>query len=84
MNYNIPEEREDYTVTHPSAMDVEIDPALIAEAQLPTEVKSNLRLPPPPLFSRQGIPQIYKLGPFSDCQTQYTDRYLAIKPTRPL
>ena len=63
LNYSIPEEKEDYTVEVQSdAMDIDIDPALSGEVQKPAKtIKSNLRLPPPPLFSRQTIPQIYKL-----------------------
>lgn len=63
LSYSIPEEQEDYTISaHPDAMDIDIDPALSGDAPASAqEVKSNLRLPPPPLFSRQTIPQIYKL-----------------------
>ena len=59
LQYAIPEEKEEYVVAaKPDAMDIDIDPAL---ATVPQEPRSNLRLPPPPLFSRQTIPQIYKL-----------------------
>ena len=61
--YRFPQEREDYTIDDPSAMDIDIDPQLVGrvhpEAQLSTQ-RSNLRLFPPPIFSRQGIPQNYK------------------------
>ena len=45
----------------PSAM--EIDPQLLGEGASPskvTQTRSNVRLFPPPLFSRQGVPQNYK------------------------
>ena len=61
--YQFPSEKEDYTTDDPSAMDVDIDPQLVGraypEAQHSTQ-RSNLRLFPPPIFSRQGIPQNYK------------------------
>ncbi|KAH9998354.1 RNA polymerase III transcription factor IIIC subunit-domain-containing protein [Russula vinacea] len=58
----------------PSAMDVDIDPQLVGrshpEAQHSTQ-RSNLRLFPPPIFSRQGIPQNYnfKANPMSTVTT---------------
>ncbi|KAJ3558658.1 hypothetical protein NM688_g793 [Phlebia brevispora] len=76
LNYNISEEQEDYTVAVPSnEMDVDIDPALVeAKERAPQTIRSNLRLPPPPLFSRQTIPQIYnyKANPAS-VPTTYID-----------
>lgn len=61
--YRLPQETEDYTIDDPSAMDVDIDPQLVGrthpEAQHSTQ-RSNLRLFPPPIFSRQGISQNYK------------------------
>jgi general transcription factor 3C polypeptide 5 (transcription factor C subunit 1) len=61
--YCFPQEREDYTADDSSAMDVDVDPQLVGrvhpEAQLSAQ-RSNLRLFPPPIFSRQGIPQNYK------------------------
>jgi general transcription factor 3C polypeptide 5 (transcription factor C subunit 1) len=61
--YGFPQEKEDYTIDDTSAMDVDVDPPLVGrvhpEAQLSTQ-RSNLRLFPPPIFSRQGIPQNYK------------------------
>jgi len=61
--YQFPSEKEDYTTDDPSSMDVDIDPQLVGrahpEAQHSTQ-RSNLRLFPPPIFSRQGIPQNYK------------------------
>lgn len=50
-------------------MDVDIDPTLQAQAGPSSgpKMKSNLRLFPPPLFSRQGIPINYK---FSDLLLQ--------------
>ena len=74
--YTIPEEKADYlvpqTVVSEADMDVDIDcnidPQLIDSPgrQPPPETQnpplmSNLRLFPPPLFSRQTIPQAYKL-----------------------
>ncbi len=64
LKYSVPEEREDYVIPEdPSAMD--IDPQLLGGDDTPPnrKLKSNLRLPPPPLFSRQEIPQIYKYVP---------------------
>lgn len=61
--YRLPQEMEDYTIDDPSAMDVDIDPQLVGrtqpDAQHSTQ-RSNLRLFPPPIFSRQGISQNYK------------------------
>ena len=62
-SYHFPGEKEDYTTDDPSAMDVDIDPLLVGrahpEAQHSTQ-RSDLRLFPPPIFSRQGISQNYK------------------------
>ncbi|KIJ70265.1 hypothetical protein HYDPIDRAFT_78440 [Hydnomerulius pinastri MD-312] len=57
--YTIPEEKEDYVV--PAAIvSPEIDPELAEQSgQATSATRSNLRLFPPPLFSRQGIPQNY-------------------------
>ncbi|KAM5532733.1 hypothetical protein V8D89_013625 [Ganoderma adspersum] len=65
LQYHIPPEKEEYTITaaeaDPSAMD--IDPQLLgghaADSNADPKTKSNLRLFPPPLFSRQGVPQNY-------------------------
>lgn len=58
--YTIPEEKEDYILDEdPDAMDIAIDPALTGDDG-PSKKKSNLRLFPPPLFSRQSVPQNYK------------------------
>ncbi|KAI9508648.1 RNA polymerase III transcription factor IIIC subunit-domain-containing protein [Russula earlei] len=68
--YRFPQETEDYSVDDPSAMDVDSDPPLVGrsdpEAQHSTQ-RSNLRLFPPPIFSRQGISQNYnfKANPMS-------------------
>ncbi|KAI0698905.1 RNA polymerase III transcription factor IIIC subunit-domain-containing protein [Cytidiella melzeri] len=62
LKYSIPEEQEDYTVTeNQDETDMDIDPQLMGphEASTGVKVKSNLRLPPPPIFSRQGVPQLY-------------------------
>ncbi|KAG1755899.1 RNA polymerase III transcription factor IIIC subunit-domain-containing protein [Suillus lakei] len=56
--YSIPEEKEDYVVpasTHPP----ELDPALAEQSEQSSGSRSNLRLFPPPLFSRQNVPQNY-------------------------
>jgi general transcription factor 3C polypeptide 5 (transcription factor C subunit 1) len=61
--YRLPQETEDYTIDDPSAMDVDIDPQLVGRAQPEAQhstQRSNLRLFPPPIFSRQGISQNYK------------------------
>ncbi|KAG1715941.1 hypothetical protein ID866_1230 [Astraeus odoratus] len=57
--YKIPDEKEDY-ILPPGNIPPEIDPQLTeGTGQLASSSRSNLRLFPPPLFSRQGIPQIY-------------------------
>lgn len=62
-------EKEDYVVpaddgTNDAQMDVDIDPALQTQLPPPStaepKMKSNLRMFPPPLFSRQGVPINYK------------------------
>ncbi|KAG2152028.1 RNA polymerase III transcription factor IIIC subunit-domain-containing protein [Suillus cothurnatus] len=56
--YSVPEEKEDYVVpasTHPP----ELDPALAEQNEQTFGSRSNLRLFPPPLFSRQNVPQNY-------------------------
>ncbi|KAG6837927.1 hypothetical protein H0H93_008321 [Arthromyces matolae] len=66
-SYVIPEEKADYTVPNEENVHVNLDPELtgIPVPQNATEnesclsVRSNLRLFPPPLFSRQNIPQAY-------------------------
>jgi len=53
---------EDYVVpalTHPP----ELDPALAEQSEQSSVTRSNLRLFPPPLFSRQNVPQNYKRVP---------------------
>ncbi|EKM59615.1 uncharacterized protein PHACADRAFT_205839 [Phanerochaete carnosa HHB-10118-sp] len=67
--YRIPEEKEDYTMVEETTpmeadMDPHIDPQLVGSSPKATGsgVKSNLRLPPPPLFSRQAVPHLYKLS----------------------
>lgn len=51
-----------------NAMDIAIDPALTGGTegtlQPSSTKKSNLRLFPPPLFSRQSVPQNYKYAIF--------------------
>ncbi|KAG1863336.1 RNA polymerase III transcription factor IIIC subunit-domain-containing protein [Suillus tomentosus] len=56
--YSIPEEKEDYVIPasiHPP----ELDPALAEQSEQTSGPRSNLRLFPPPLFSRQNVPQNY-------------------------
>ncbi|KAI6105731.1 RNA polymerase III transcription factor IIIC subunit-domain-containing protein [Pisolithus sp. B1] len=53
--YTISDEKEDYSLPLGESNRVEIDPQLTDQ----TLCRSNLRLFPPPLFSRQGIPQNY-------------------------
>lgn len=65
MSYRISEEKEDYTIAEDiQSMDIDIDPELAgAETSLQLHdprIKGNLRLPPPPLFSRQAVPHLYK------------------------
>jgi len=58
LKFRIPPEKEDYLVPVESS----IDPLLTGEDKEDTQgpkMKSNLRLFPPPLFSRQSIPQNY-------------------------
>ncbi|KZT13135.1 uncharacterized protein LAESUDRAFT_754139 [Laetiporus sulphureus 93-53] len=61
LSYRIPPETEDYVIPEDiSSMD--IDPRLTEaskEGSAVPKMKSNLRLFPPPLFSRQSIPQNY-------------------------
>ncbi|KAI0320629.1 RNA polymerase III transcription factor IIIC subunit-domain-containing protein [Amylostereum chailletii] len=66
--YRIPPEKEDYSVLEDAnAMDVDIDPELTGGTSQGSMTRSNLRLFPPPLFTRQGIPQnyFYKANPMS-------------------
>ena len=80
--YQIPEEKEDYSeLSDPNAMDIDIDPHLTEGAESSTASRSNLRLIPPPLFSRQNIPQNYKCVPSApDCNYSVTV-HPASKPT---
>ncbi|KAG6378461.1 RNA polymerase III transcription factor IIIC subunit-domain-containing protein [Boletus reticuloceps] len=59
--YTIPEEKEDYVISSPTGDDTNIDPGLMKQPA----TRSNLRLFPPPIFSRQGIPQNYNFKPNS-------------------
>ncbi|TFY80278.1 hypothetical protein EWM64_g3735 [Hericium alpestre] len=72
-SYSIPQEKEEYTLAEdPDAMQIDpqlaIDPQLIGGSQehAPRR-KTTLRMFPPPLFSRQTIPQNYnyKANPVS-------------------
>lgn len=67
MKYSIPEEKEDYLIPKPTSTaetDMVIDPQLLSDSQqtesTAVEMKSNIRLFPPPLFSRQSVPHSYK------------------------
>ncbi|EMD41102.1 hypothetical protein CERSUDRAFT_111679 [Gelatoporia subvermispora B] len=63
LGYKIPLEKEDYLIQEDSSA-MEIDPQLIGgESDSNARIKSNLRLFPPPLFSRQTIPQNYNYKP---------------------
>lgn len=70
LSYQIPEEKEDFvTVEESSSMDVDIDPHIDPQladggTKKASRMRSNLRLPPPPLFSRQVVPHLYKLRNF--------------------
>src|ERR1700691_5693918 len=57
--YSIPEEKEDYTLPVNPVLDPQLVPDS-ADPQSTPAARSNLRLFPPPLFSRQGISQNYK------------------------
>lgn len=57
--YTIPEEQEDYVLSSLIGSDPNIDPGLAKHGGL-SVTRSNLRLFPPPIFSRQGVPQNYK------------------------
>ncbi|KAF7331916.1 hypothetical protein MKEN_00071900 [Mycena kentingensis (nom. inval.)] len=65
-SYTIPPEKADYMVpaTQDTSLDTNIDPALTGvpqpEPNPEQPMRSNLRLFPPPLFSRQGFPQSYQ------------------------
>lgn len=72
--YRMPEPTEDYTIP----ADLVLDPQLAQDASTPSpstvqpsEPLSNLRLFPPPLFSRQGIPQNYKCVFYNDFKVIY-------------
>ncbi|KAI6047342.1 RNA polymerase III transcription factor IIIC subunit-domain-containing protein [Pisolithus marmoratus] len=55
MRYTIPDEKEDYSLSLGGSIRADLDPQLTDQ----TLSRSNLRLFPPPLFSRQGVPQNY-------------------------
>ncbi|THH33805.1 hypothetical protein EUX98_g447 [Antrodiella citrinella] len=61
LQYTVPEEKEDYVFPREIAPS-DIDPQLLSESQDNEDedsMRSNLRLFPPPLFSRQSVPQNY-------------------------
>ncbi|KZT20750.1 hypothetical protein NEOLEDRAFT_1140279 [Neolentinus lepideus HHB14362 ss-1] len=72
-SYTFPEEKEDYTITHRTIM--QIDPQLTGEVPAEPNFISNLRMFPPPLFSRQSVPQNYgfKSNPMSTVTTFVDD-----------
>jgi len=57
-SYTIPDEKEDYVV--PIGTSCSDADSCLDEEPGEKVMRSNLRLFPPPLFSRQGISQIYK------------------------
>ena len=58
-NYTVPPEEEDYGIPK------ELDTSPTATApSTPAQPQSHLRLLPPPLFSRQIVPHIYKYVDF--------------------
>ena len=58
--YTIPEEKEDYLIPADPVLDPQLSTDPPTSQAGPSAARSNLRLFPPPLFSRQGIPQNYK------------------------
>ncbi|THH32364.1 hypothetical protein EUX98_g1804 [Antrodiella citrinella] len=61
LQYTVPEEKEDYVLRREIAPS-DIDPQLLSESldnEDEDSMRSNLRLFPPPLFSRQSVPQNY-------------------------
>ncbi|EGO01771.1 hypothetical protein SERLA73DRAFT_177265 [Serpula lacrymans var. lacrymans S7.3] len=73
-NYRIPDEKEDYII-HQHDVSPNLDPALAEQSRQQAPSQSNLRLFPPPVFSRQGIPQNYnfKANPASMVTTVVDD-----------
>ncbi|KAF7985190.1 hypothetical protein HWV62_7796 [Athelia sp. TMB] len=79
--YRMPEPTEDYTIPADPVLDPQLAQETVAPspvpptASQPSAPRSNLRLFPPPLFSRQGIPQNYnfKANPSSMVTTQIDD-----------
>ncbi|RPD61992.1 hypothetical protein L226DRAFT_463601 [Lentinus tigrinus ALCF2SS1-7] len=60
LRYHIPPEKEDYTISEAGPEAMNIDPLLLGEGEATkVRTRSNLRLFPAPLFSRQGVPQNY-------------------------
>ncbi|KAF8528978.1 RNA polymerase III transcription factor IIIC subunit-domain-containing protein [Hysterangium stoloniferum] len=68
-DFTFSKEKEDYTVPDPRVL----DPLLVHDTADASNnaVRSNLRLFPPPVFSRQGIPQMYnfKQNPMAIVET---------------
>ncbi|KAI0053086.1 hypothetical protein FA95DRAFT_1579753 [Auriscalpium vulgare] len=67
-NFRIAQEKEDYIVQEGSGeLSLDIDPQLMTDSEAVSNPRSNLRLFPPPLFSRQTIAQNYnfKANPMS-------------------
>ncbi|KAF9246937.1 RNA polymerase III transcription factor IIIC subunit-domain-containing protein [Melanogaster broomeanus] len=62
--YTVPDEKEDYVVSPLTRSQPQIDPELARQSgQATSATRSNLRLFPPPIFGRQGIPQNYNFKP---------------------
>ncbi|KAF8845693.1 hypothetical protein BDN67DRAFT_1006961 [Paxillus ammoniavirescens] len=62
--YVVPEEKEDYVVSALPGNHPQIDPELAEQSgQATSATQSNMRLFPPPIFGRQGIPQNYNFKP---------------------
>lgn len=68
--YAIPPEKEDYELP------LENEQLETNDTRTP---RSNLRLPPPPLFSPQGISQIYKYVPYLRIEMMYSHLSVATR-----
>lgn len=81
MSYTIPEEKEEYTI--PLELS-NADGANSEHRETTQNVQSNLRLPPPPLFSRQAIPQLFKLRIYRVTLVYFEvpDGFAVIRPTQ--
>lgn len=73
-SYTIPKENKGHKLPATSSKkpaDVNLDPQLLGISDTPDNhtAHSGLRLFPPPLFSRQAVPQGYKSVLFLSCET---------------